>query len=96
MRLSARRDPAFHTVATSDDSVLDIVHTIAAWVDTALNRRLHVCKVVWVDACPPHGVISRCAGWQTPQGLYRIVPLQFVGLWIPRVTTELGELNCGL
>ena len=91
--LSARRDPAFHAVRFSNHSVLDVVHAVAPRVGAPLDLGLDKRKIVWVHAGPPQIVVDRRARRQTPHYLQRVVPLQLVGLWIPRVAAQLYEIN---
>src|SRR5258708_24148962 len=96
MGLPARRDPAFHAVRFSDHPVLDVVHAVAPWVGAPLDRGLDARKIIRMYAGPPQIVVDRRACRQPPHGPQGVVPLQLVGLRIPRVAAQFAELDGGL
>src|SRR3984893_10368444 len=49
-----------------------------------------------MHAGAPHVIIDRRICWKAPHRLQRLVPLQFIRLRIPRVTTQSHQIESGL
>jgi hypothetical protein len=94
--LTARRHPALDTIADAADAVLDVIDPVASGVGAFHNLRLDARPVLRMHAGDKHLVIDLGLRRQTPHRLHARVPVESIGLRVPRIATQANEIDCHL